>query len=46
MLKIVMVALCVLGLVGMLALDFFISRDLNRPAKKKDESEVDKHEKD
>lgn len=46
MFKIVMVALCVLGLVGMLAIDFFISRDMNRPAKKKDESEVDKHEKD
>ena len=46
MLKIVMVALCVLGLVGMLAIDFFISRDMNHPAKKKDESEVDKHEKD
>ena len=46
MLKIVMVALCVLGLVGMLAIDFFISRDMNRPAKKKDESEVNKYEKD
>ncbi len=46
MLKIVMVALCVLGLVGMLAIDFFISRDMNHPAKKKDESEEDEHEKD
>ena len=46
MLKIVMVALCVLLMIGMLALDFFISRDIDRPAKKKDESEVDKHEKD
>ena len=46
MFKIVMVALCVLMFIGMLALDFFISRDIDRPAKKKDESEVDKHEKD
>ena len=41
-----MVGLCVLGLIGMLVLDFFISGDIKRPAEKKDESEVDKHEKD
>lgn len=46
MLKIVMVALCVVGLIVMFAIDFFISQGMNRPAKKKDESEVDKHEKD
>ena len=46
MFKIVMVALGVLLMIGMLALDFFISRDIDRPSKKKDESEVDKHEKD
>ena len=46
MLKIVMVFLCVLLMIGMVALDFFISRDIDRPAKKKVESEVDKHEKD
>ena len=44
MFKIVMVVLCVLLLIGMLAIDFFISRDMNRPAKKKDEE--DDHEKD
>ena len=44
MFKIVMVALCVLMFIRMLALDFFISRDINRPAKKKDEE--DEHEKD
>ncbi len=38
MFKIVMVVLCVLMLIGMIALDFFISRDINRPAKKKDET--------
>ena len=46
MFKIVMVVLCVLMLIGMIALDFFISRDMNRPAKKKDDSEADEHEKD
>ena len=46
MFKIVMVALCVLLMIGMVALDFFISRDMNRPAKKKDDSEADEHEKD
>ena len=44
MFKIVMVVLCVLLMIEMLALDFFISRDMNRPAKKKDEE--DDHEKD
>ena len=44
MFKIVMVALCVLLMIGMVALDFFISRDMNRPAKKNDEE--DEHEKD
>ena len=46
MFKIVMVVLCVLLMLGMLSLDFFISRDSNHPAKKKDESEEDEHEKD
>ena len=46
MFKIVLVVLSVLLMIGMFALDFFISRDTNRPAKKKDEIEVDKHEKD
>ena len=40
MFKIVMVVLCVLLMIGMVALDFFISRDINRPEKKKDESET------
>ena len=44
MFKIVMVVLCVLLLIGMLAIDFFISRDMNRSAEKKDEE--DEHEKD
>lgn len=44
MFKIVMVVLCVLLMIGMVALDFFISRAMNRPAKKKDEE--DEHEKD
>lgn len=44
MFKIVMVALCVLLIIGIVALDLFISRDLDRPAKKKDEE--DEHEKD
>ncbi|HNZ98627.1 hypothetical protein [Ruminococcus sp.] len=46
MFKIVMVVLCVLLIIGMLALDFFISRDTNRPAEKKNESEADEHEED
>lgn len=46
MFKIVMLALCVLMFIGMLALDFFTSRYMNRPAKKKDESEENEHEKD
>lgn len=46
MFKIVMVVLCVLLIIGMLAIDFFISRDTNRPAEKKDESEADEYEKD
>lgn len=41
MFKIVMVVLCVLLMIGMVALDFFISRDMNRPAKKKDEEDED-----
>ena len=41
MFKIVMVVLCVLLLIGMLAIDFFISRDMNRSAEKKDESDTD-----
>ena len=44
MFKIVMVVLCVLLMIGMLAIDFFISRDMNRPGKKKDKE--DEHEKD
>ena len=44
MFKIVMVVLCVLMMIGMVALGFFISRDMNRPAEKKDEE--DEHEKD
>lgn len=46
MLKIVMVALCVLGLIGMFAIDFWISGSMNRPAEKKDKREVDEREKD
>ena len=46
MFKIVMVVLCVLLMIGMISLNFFISRDMNRPAKKKDEGEADEHEKD
>ena len=44
MFKIVMVGLCVLLMIGMLALGFLISRDINRPAKKK--GEEDEHKKD
>lgn len=46
MFTIVTVVLCVLLLIGMLALDFCISRDQNRPAEKKDESEKDDQKKD
>lgn len=38
MLKIVLIIVCALIFVGMLAIDFFISKDMNRPAKS-DESE-------
>ena len=33
MLKIVLIIVCVLIFVGMLGLDFFISKDMKRPAK-------------
>lgn len=36
MFKPAMAVLCVSGLIGMPAMDFFISRDINRPAKKMD----------
>lgn len=39
MLKIVLIIVCVLIFVGMLAIDFFISKDMNRPTKN-DESET------
>ena len=39
MFKIVMVVLCVLLMIGMVTLDFFISRDMNRPAEKKDNTQ-------
>ena len=38
MFKIVLIIVCVLIFVGMLAIDFFISKDMTRPAKS-DESE-------
>ncbi|MDO4864011.1 MAG: hypothetical protein Q4A05_07565 [Ruminococcus sp.] len=41
--KILLIVLCVLLLIGMLALDAFLSRDMNRPDKKdndKDEKET------
>jgi hypothetical protein len=38
MFKIVLIIVCVLIFVGMLAIDFFISKDMNRPTKS-DESE-------
>ena len=46
MFKIVLVVLCILMMIGMVALDFFISKDHSRPDEQKDESEADEHEKD
>ena len=40
MFKIVMIVLCVLMLLGMIALDFFISRGQDRPDRKDDEHET------
>lgn len=42
MLKIVLIAFCVLLLIGMIALDFFISRDLESSKKHSDKNSDDK----
>lgn len=43
MIKIVFIIVCVLLFVGMLAIDFFVSKDMNRTAKS-DESEKNTEE--
>ncbi len=45
MLKIVLIVLCVLLLVGMVGLDMFISKDINRRSDNKSETDGDKKNK-
>lgn len=46
MVKIVLIILCVLLLVGMVGLDMFISKDINKRSDNKSETDSDKKNKD